>query len=197
MKNIRLIGVAGLARSGKDTVTNMLAKHYDAYTAAFADPIKHMLEVGLGITFDELYKGDKSLIHPKYGVSLRHMMQSLATDWGRVYISDDVWIRAVESIIEGIGEGTHIVSDVRFEDEAAWVREHGMLIHVTGRGGIPGEHASESGVLIDRLDVVIDNSGSMAKLRSQINHIVESHVLGEFSNGFKSKNITSEEARLR
>ena len=197
MKNIRLIGVAGLAQSGKDTVTAMLAKHYDAYTAAFADPIKHMLEVGLGMTYDELYSGDKSLIHPKYGVTLRHMMQSLGTDWGRGYICDDVWIRAVESIIEGIGEGTHIVSDVRFEDEAAWVREHGILIHVTGRGGIPGEHASESGVLINKLDVVIDNSGSMSQLRKQINHIVESHVLGEFSNGFKGKDITSEEARLR
>jgi len=176
MEGVKLFGIAGLAQSGKDTVAEILAEYYEADIIAFADPIKLMLEIGLGITYDELYKGDRSGVHPKYDVSVRHMMQTLGTDWGRKYIGEDVWLKAIEMHILANGNDFQVVSDVRFENEAAWVREHGVLIHVHGRGGIPGNHASESGVLVNKLDIVIDNSGSMAKLRGQIEHIVESVV---------------------
>lgn len=176
MEGIKLFGVAGLAQSGKDTVSNMLGRHYEADLIAFADPIKLMLEIGLGITYKDLYFGDKTGIQEKYGVSVRHMMQSLATEWGRKYIGEDVWLRAVELHILANGNDVQVVTDVRFENEANWIREHGTLIHIHGRGGIPGNHVSEGGLLVGKSDIVIDNSGSMAELSSQVNHIVESAV---------------------
>ena len=62
-----------------------------------------------------------------------------------------------------------IVPDVRFENEAELVREHGVLIHLVGRGGIEGNHASENPIEFKPGDIVIDNSRDLAWLHGQIN----------------------------
>ena len=93
------------------------------------------------------------------------MCSSDLTDWGRNCIGADMWVNAFCRI--NAGEKC-VVSDVRFENEAALVRANGILIHVTGRGGIGGSHVSESGVAILDSDIVLDNSGALDELRLQI-----------------------------
>ena len=70
-----------------------------------------------------------------------------------------------------------IVPDVRFENEAALVREHGVLIHLVGRGGIEGNHVSENAIEFKPGDIVIDNSRDLAWLHGQVDG---NAVLGEF-----------------
>lgn len=61
-----------------------------------------------------------------------------------------------------------IVPDVRFENEAELVREHGVLIHLVGRGGIEGNHVSENAIEFKPGDIVIDNSHDLAWLHGQV-----------------------------
>ncbi|MGP9490846.1 deoxynucleotide monophosphate kinase family protein [Psychrobacter sp. AOP7-B1-24] len=70
-----------------------------------------------------------------------------------------------------------IVPDVRFENEADLVREHGVLIHLVGRGGIEGNHVSENAIEFKPGDIVIDNSRDLAWLYSQVDG---NAALGEF-----------------
>lgn len=160
-----LIGIAGPARSGKDTVADMLMKSLDTSVwkhDTFAAPMKAMLAViGVDCSGDT----DREAILPDYGVSTRHMMQSLGTEWGRHQIGPDVWVDVFARINK---RERCIVSDVRFANEAALVRANGILVHVVGRGGIKGSHISESGVEIGEFDIVLDNSGSLDDLRSQL-----------------------------
>jgi hypothetical protein len=162
-KKMRLIGIAGRAHSGKDTVSNYLIEHldYQWQRSAFADPIKAMLAaIGVDCSDD-----NKDLIDSRYGVTPRHMMQTLGTEWGRGLIADDIWVKAVST--SGAGRDL-IVPDVRRDNEADLIRKHGLLIHLTGRGGIAGTHASEKTLPVQLGDLVIDNSGTLEDLYSAI-----------------------------
>lgn len=157
----RVIGIAGPARCGKDTTADLLLKRCPTYRkASFADPIKEMLKAGLGLTDDQLWGDNKEAIDPRYDVSPRYMMQTLGTEWGRSLINSEIWVLAME---EQIGDGI-IIPDVRFPNEAAFVRKWGVLIHVTGRGGIDGEHISEAGIECEACDRVVTNDGSFEDL---------------------------------
>jgi len=161
----RVIGIAGPARCGKDTVADIIMKNCPTYRkCSFADPIKEMLKAGLGLTDDQLWGDDKEAIDPRYDASPRYMMQTLGTEWGRNLINGNLWVVAMEQRID---KGM-IIPDVRFENEAAFVRKYGVLLHVTGRGGIEGDHISESGVSVEECDRIITNDGTPEDLKRVI-----------------------------
>jgi len=169
---MRLIGIAGQARSGKDTLASYMLDNLDGIwlRSSFADPIKEMLRaIGVDCSDDK-----KAVVSDDYGVTPRHMMQTLGTEWGRHMIDGDIWVKAFARL--NAGECV-IVPDVRFENEAELVREHGVLIHLVGRGGIEGNHVSENAIAFKPGDIVIDNSRDLAWLHGQVDG---NAVLGDF-----------------
>lgn len=169
---MRLIGIAGPARAGKDTLASYLLDNLsdDWSRSSFADPLKEMLRaIGVDCSDDA-----KAVIDDSYGVTPRHMMQTLGTEWGRHMIDGDIWVKAFARLNAG---KCVIVPDVRFENEAELVREHGVLIHLVGRGGIEGNHVSENAIEFKTGDIVIDNSRDLAWLHGQVDG---NAVLGEF-----------------
>lgn len=161
---IQLIGIAGKARSGKDTSASYLMRHLGWPVVPFAGPLKEMLRVGFGLTQDQLYGDQKEVVDPRYGKTPRYMMQTLGTEWGRDRLGSGVWGKALLSSLTG----PTIIPDVRFEEEADLIRGYGTLLHIVGRGGIEGDHASEVGVGVDTRDIVISNHGSLARLYQQL-----------------------------
>ncbi len=160
---MRLIGIAGPARAGKDTLCSYMLDNLDGIwlRSSFADPLKEMLRaIGVDCS-DEA----KAVVSDDYGVTPRHMMQTLGTEWGRNLIDGDIWVKAFARLNAG---KCVIVPDVRFENEANLVREHGVLIHLVGRGGIEGNHVSESAIEFKAGDIVIDNSRDLAWLHGQV-----------------------------
>lgn len=169
---MRLIGIAGPARAGKDTLCSYMLDNLDGVwtRSSFADPIKEMLRaIGVDCSDDK-----KAVVSDDYGVTPRHMMQTLGTEWGRNLIDGDIWVKAFARLNAG---KCVIVPDVRFENEAELVREHGILIHLVGRGGIEGKHVSENAIEFNPGDIVIDNSRDLAWLYGQVDG---NAVLGEF-----------------
>lgn len=169
---MRLIGIAGQARSGKDTLASYMLDNLDGIwlRSSFADPIKDMLRaIGVDCSDDA-----KAVIDEYFGVTPRHMMQTLGTEWGRNLIDNDIWVKAFARLNAGM---CVIVPDVRFENEAELVRQHGVLIHLTGRGGIAGNHVSENPIGFKEGDIVIDNSRDLAWLYAQVD---SNAVLSDF-----------------
>ena len=160
---MHLIGIAGPARAGKDTLASYLLDNLsdDWSRSSFADPIKAMLSV-IGVDCSD---DAKAVIDDSYGVTPRHMMQTLGTEWGRNLIDGDIWVKDFARLNAG---KCVIVPDVRFENEADLVREHGVLIHLVGRGGIDGSHVSENAITFKAGDIVIDNSRDLAWLHDQV-----------------------------
>ncbi len=164
----KLIGISGLAGGGKNTVGGMLLMQlglsWQPY--AFADPIKKMLDV-LGVdTGDDV----KDSMDEYYGVSPRVMMQTLGTGWGRGCIDEDVWIKVFK---KNNPYGKYLITDIRRENEADFIRKHGVLIHVKGRGGIETKCLSESGIKFKDGDFIVDNSSSLYYTKQQVEGILE------------------------
>ena len=171
-----IIGLTGKARSGKDTVANFLLAAMGGYQYAFADPLRSMLYAGFGIDMNSPYwKDHKEDIIPAFGVSPRQMMQTLGTDWGRQMVNTDVWLLLAKNKLLAQGPGM-IVTDVRFENEAAWVRKMGgRVIHVY-REDTPtvAAHASEAGVTRLPEDTAIYNAGTLDELQNVVRLVAES-----------------------
>jgi hypothetical protein len=186
-----LIGLAGVARSGKDTAAAVLATELGLYRHAFADPIKRMLEQVFGNNF---VIGDRERIDPISGVSYRKLMQTLGTEWGRA-IQPDLWTRVAKAKWEWITQAKHpsdwlagqasgepmnfsgmVISDVRFDNEAEWIRsEGGIIVHVerddTEQVGVAG-HASEAGLTKIHGDLVVENNSTLAAYSEAIDYLV-------------------------
>ena len=160
MKTFKIIGITGPAQCGKDTAADYIISKRPVYRKiSFADPMKEMLRVGLGLTSGQLYGSLKDIIDNRYGCTPRHMLQTLGTEWGRELINSNVWVKAIEIHLADIG-GTFIIPDVRFENEAELVRKHGRLIHIRGRDHnieAGADHVSESGVNCGSTDIIIHN----------------------------------------
>lgn len=164
-----IIGLCGPAGSGKDTVRSFLEHKHEFAGLAFAEPIRAMVRELLTsngcsdeyITNRELQEAEI----PGLGVSARHMMQTLG-DWGRS-LHPDFWMRMAATRTADLrGQGyRHIVaSDVRFANEAEWVRAQGGEIWMLERPGLAPVRKHVSECVQFRVDQVLRNDGSLAKL---------------------------------
>jgi hypothetical protein len=173
MPQIPLIGIAGRARSGKDTVANFIIAAIGGYRYSFADPIRAML-VPLGVDMSDPYwQAHKEDPIPALGVSPRRMMQTLGTEWGRQLIHPDLWLFMAHQRLLQNGPGM-VIPDVRFENEAAWVRKHGgRIIHVIRPNAKAVEaHASEEGIEIQDTDARLFNSGTLEELQISVRELL-------------------------
>lgn len=168
-----IIGIAGRARSGKDTVANFIVAAIGGYRYSFADPIRAML-APLGVDMnDPFWQERKEEPIPALGVSPRRMMQTLGTEWGRQLIHPDLWVIMAHQRLLSNGPGM-VVSDVRFENEAAWVRKHGgRIIHVIRPDTKAVEaHVSEDGIEMQDSDAQLFNSGTLEELQLSVRELL-------------------------
>jgi hypothetical protein len=166
-----IIGIAGPAGSGKDTVADYIISQRPEYVKmSFADPIKEMLFKGLKLMRSQLHGSDKEEMDARYERTPRYIMQSLGTDWGRKMIHPDIWVNAMYSRVIG----PTVISDVRFENEAEFIRQQGTLIHIMGRKASVRSHASEDGVKFkDGEDILLRNDSDLRHLYALVNDVVE------------------------
>lgn len=170
----KLIGITGKARSGKDTAGKFLIDTYEYYRFAFADPLKKACAEMFGIPLNHFYDDDlKELVNPFWGISPRVMAQKLGTDCGREIFFDDIWIRRAEMELKN--HKYVVITDVRFENEAEFIRSNGgVLIHIQRDGAQQvNAHKSENGVAVADTDYTVFNNWSIDKLYESIDVVLD------------------------
>ena len=175
---MRLIGITGKAGSGKDTIAER-AWTEGYVRMAFADPLKEAARVTFGLSFMQVHDRDlKEVVIPYWGMSPREMLQKFGTESIRNVFGAEVWIKRWEKSYDLIKDTDKvIVTDVRFDNEAAAIRRLGGIIIEVQRGkGLDGEtatHASERG-LSEPADIVIHNHGTREELYARVDELLES-----------------------
>lgn len=167
--NPLIMGLTGRARVGKDTVAAYMSDHWGFVPMAFADPIRDGLQTMFGIDRHFLDR-DKEVEIPGIGASYRKLAQTLGTEWGRTGIDPMLWVRQMERRIDtGDEQDRIVITDVRFTNEADWIRERGILVHIV-RDDAPGvrQHPSENGIERIPGEWVLYNSGSIGDLQHQV-----------------------------
>lgn len=171
-----IIGFTGKKSSGKSTAATHLCKELGFVKHAFAEPIKVMIfhfikSFGYSdVDADQYIRFDKETVIPKIGVSARHCMQTLGTEWGRDCVHPDAWILACKTELERSTAPLIVFDDVRFENEAALIRElGGFIIHIERGTWHPEDiHLSESGIFDQPGDVMIFNDDSLPEFLTEV-----------------------------
>lgn len=176
-----MIGISGKARSGKDTTAQILVESApDIFeTYSFAKPIKVVCAMLFNWNEDHLYGDLKEVVDPVWGITPRYAKQTLGTDWGRNLINRDIWIKYAEEYSKRYPDKVLVVTDVRFENEADFIRNSGgTIVHIKRQeldqiNGV-ANHESEAGVATKLSDIVITNDGTLEELRLKCDKIVTS-----------------------
>lgn len=174
-----LIGLTGRAGAGKSTVATELENEWSMHHIAFAEPIQAMLCSLFDLAgIDGAWTADRALkeLPTTLGWSYRHLAQSLGTEWARAQLADDFWLRVAGARLDAPGmQGESVViSDVRFPNEAAWVRARGGVIVRVVRDGLPSVRQHESEAHADTIepDRELINNGSIWTLCEQIDRLM-------------------------
>lgn len=175
-----VIGFTGYAQSGKDTAAGFLVEK-GFKRLAFADALRQSLfnlnpivavhreavKPGWGrvqtILADIGYEEAKRQ-YPEY----RELLQRLGTEVGRELYGENFW---VERVTRQIHNGDRVViTDVRFPNEEAAVRNLGGRIYRINRPGTEAvnTHVSDTGIERLFVDGVIPNNGSLDDFRSAV-----------------------------
>ncbi|MFE2171890.1 hypothetical protein [Kitasatospora sp. NPDC059462] len=180
MRGPQIVGLAGLARSGKDSAAAALVEA--GWTRrAFADPLKRMLYAldplvfGRRTRLRELVDGigwDEAKKLPE----VRALLQRGGTEAGRGVLGEDVWVDRLFHDVDTWTAPT-VITDVRFPNEADEIRWRGGLVVLVVRPGQErigeADHVSESALAGYLFDAVIDNSGTLEQLAASIRGITQ------------------------
>lgn len=166
------VGLAGYARSGKDSVASMLSPEYER--RAFADPIREALLVlnppvtDTGDYLEDVVRtvgwDEAKETHPM----IRVYLQTFGKEVGRDMWGEDFWVNIA---MKGVEFSSNVVfTDVRFPNEAQAIKKTGGAIWRINREGTEPWNWHESETAMDdwSYDRIIHNDGTLEELREQI-----------------------------
>ncbi len=165
---MKLIGITGLARSGKDSIADHLVDMHEYVSYSFAKPMKDACKIIFNWTDEHVYGHLKDVIDPVFNVSPRIALQTMGTEWGRETINQSIWL--IRAQIEIEKHDLLVIPDVRFDNEAELIRRHGgRIIQVTRRQAESvNTHSSEAGINQDFVDYRLRNEGSLSQLYNMV-----------------------------
>lgn len=190
-----IIAITGAIGSGKDTIADYLIREFGFKRLSFASKVKDVAHVVFGWN-REMLEGRtaesrlwREVVDPYWGLSPRVALQRIGTEMFRTHIHPDTWVKAVVKEIQGSpADAKFVITDCRFDNEVAALKELGASLWAVSRGlepswaaaareGTPcpeGIHSTDWNVyrLEAIADVRINNNGTIADLYEQVHAAV-------------------------
>lgn len=214
-KGLRLIGIAGKMESGKDAIANVLAEYCGFTKIAMADALREECAELLmarkapnGSPIDiraiiERYEYHPSSVWLKpTPYDMRRLLQWGGTEWRRSQ-NPDYWVNKMrERLSDAIG--CFVVPDIRFENEAALIREFGGAVWLAERPNIDRSASSAHSHVSERFcdeyrdwDRVILNIGTLEELKERVIGIMQCEAeLERINHELANENLSPSERFL-
>jgi len=167
-----LIGLMGYARSGKDTVANILVEHYGFERIAFADPIRELLARINPILNNGYYLNEHVQEFgweiAKARPEVRRLLQELGVG-ARDILGEDVWVNAALRKMSSKNKH-YVVTDVRFQNEALTIKLANGVLWRVERPNVTAinEHISEHALKDYKEDMFIKNDSTIEHLAQTV-----------------------------
>lgn len=196
-----IVGLAGFAQSGKDSVGKILTTKYGYKRLAFADALrKSLYNLNPVVTsrvdlqrqsFWEWLNGEPSRANIKTVrvqdlvnelgwekakleyVEIRELLQRLGTESGREVHGQDCWTEIVRRKIEAEPEQDFVITDVRFPNELTEVEAWGGQVYKVLRPNVTSVNSHVSDKDLEGVDYVINNNGTLEDLENLVAQIVD------------------------
>lgn len=171
-----LIGIySPKPQSGKTTAADALVLAGFNHQR-FAGPMKDMARTvlaALGVPETGLYRGDKEeLVYRDR--TLRHLLQTLGTEWGRKCMGEDFWVDLWRARVEAAG-GLIVADDMRFPNEYRAIKALGGVVWRVTRPDNTSPtngHASEGALDGLPFDLELVNDGTLDQFRAKVDAAV-------------------------
>lgn len=179
---MELIGLVGHAGVGKDYIAkHIISKILDkkgkknTLIISMADQIKVNVMVNSNVSYESVYE--------KKTYETRRLLQKEGTEKGRMTKDKDIWVNYLDAwvkVFSNKGVERFIVPDIRFKNEADWIKSRGgFLIKITANDRMierleqesQGDENRKKEILqhksvtemknINNYDIEIDNSKSI------------------------------------
>lgn len=220
-----IVGLVGRAGAGKDTVAKMLQAYLQLFSVsskamAFADPLYDAVDAMLPCnifapqfniaSWRELPRSEKEHYSiPGVHRTLRQILQTLGTEWGRETINPHLWLNLMEVRIARLPERVSIITDVRFANEAHFIKDYGiphpwgessdfthvpLLVNVVRESGeqTPHQnHASEtsiSDINSNLFDLTVSNNSTLEDLQKEVQNLGNT-IIKELYNSTNNKSV--------
>ncbi len=121
-----IIGILGGKGAGKSTLARYLGDSYGATQYAIADKLKRLVKKTFDLSDKQLWgsQASKEAVDPRYGITPRTMMErqgdALREEYGIHFQIQDLLYTIAHDAPE-----IAVISDVRYKDEADYIKLHG------------------------------------------------------------------------
>lgn len=191
-----IIGLAGFARTGKDTVGKMLIENHNFTRISFASPVYkglydfnpvvatkifyHRTELGnspeaIKIRLQEIVDSigwERAKVEYE---EIRTLLQRYGTEAGRNIHGQDCWVKLACEKIKAEPNVNFVVTDVRFPNEVQALKALGaVLVQVTRKGVTSvNNHISDKGLPDEMFNHFIRNNGTLEDLKLRVNELIQ------------------------
>ena len=207
----QIIGIVGFIGSGKDTVADYLVNTHKFQRESFASSLKDAVSA--------VFNWDRTLLEGRtsesrdwretpdtwwsnrlnMNITPRWILQHWGTEVCRIGFHDDIWIASLENKLLTSNDNI-VISDCRFPNEIAMIKNAGGKIVWVTRGDLPSWyniavqaaepsndeiaiqelsrfkiHPSEWSWIGTKFDTIIDNNSTLEVLYTQANSLIVSN----------------------
>ena len=174
-----IIGLSGYARSGKDTVAEILVLNHGFKRLAFADNIRKAI-----IRLDPILENGKRIsdMVDEYGWEIaksyeeaRRLLQVFGTEIGRDMFGQNFW---VEQVFEEMNlypmYDNFVISDVRFPNEADMIAWNQGEVWRINRSSVSPINSHPSELALDEYSFTrtLSNDGTIENLSREVSSIL-------------------------
>lgn len=186
-----LIAFSGLLGSGKDTAAKILIDEYGFTKIAFADALRELLlaidpeisyEDMWGLTvrrFSQIMREEGWDTAKRNYPEIRRLVQATGTEGIRNIFGEDAWVNLLAKRYPDIADNNsrYVITDCRFDNEVAFVRDNGgLLIWVEREGVVSNGHAAESTHIKDLASIVLHNDATIDEFHEDVRFVL--HIRG-------------------
>lgn len=179
-----IIALSGYARSGKDSIANVLVEGYGFRRTAFADTLRSCVEAlnpiidadpdGNLIRYNDIVR-DRGYDRGKEDFEeFRGILQRMGTEVGRNILGSNIWVDLTLNKMRS-SENNWVITDCRFPNEALGVKEiSAAQVWRVERKGVraANDHISEHSLDGFEFDQIIYNDGTLEDLAVAVHDAV-------------------------
>jgi len=143
-----IVGLMGEAKTGKDTIANMLGETYGFHKTAFAHNLKEACRLLFNFSDAQLYGNQKEVVDAFWKKTPREVLQYVGTELFRNNFDKDFWVKSlmnhINSHICAHNVQRWVISDCRFKNEMQAIKDAGGKVIRLYRTDGPG---AENGIV--------------------------------------------------
>lgn len=177
---MKIIAFTGPGGDGKNTAARALGTQYHTAEVSFAAPLYEMAAAALGHSVEEIHA-----LKQQGDVAIRALLEQLGDVARKTIRPDYLIVRLVDTLRE-LEESQDtpelvVITDLRTEDEAYWVRAmRGLVIHVSRpEGTSESTHITNRPIIYAQGDQYLLNNGTEEDLSKTVCAIVRAWIVAK------------------